>query len=142
MVFMIKLLIQRSLGGGFMEKIIIDDYQIEKAYEDSQNDCMWRIRSLEDPSSEFVIHVSHTGQMYVTHFPNTDIPFKVRVMLFQKLCLYLRDQGFALSIKIVNRNQTLRNFCLAAGFKYKSHGPKKSYGIRHDKDFTIYYLPQ
>lgn len=127
-----------------MEKIIVDDYLIEKAYEDSVNDCMWRIRSVEDPTSEFVVHVSHSGQMYITHFPSTDIPFKVRVMLFQKLCHYLGDKGYNLSIKIINRNQSLKNFCLAAGFKYKSHGhgPKKSYGIRHDKDFTIYYLPR
>lgn len=127
-----------------MEKIIVDDYQIEKAYEDSQKDCLWRIRSLTDPTSEFVIHVAHGGQMYITHFPGTNIPFKVRIALFKTLCEYLQKQGYSLSIKIINRNQSLKNFCLAAGFKYKSHGhgPKKAYGIRHDKDFTIYYLPQ
>ena len=75
-----------------MKKFFIDDYQIEKAYEDSQNDCLWRIRSLKDPSSEFAIHVAHSGQMYITHFPGSNIPFKVRVALFKTLCEYLQKQ--------------------------------------------------
>ncbi len=127
-----------------MKEIIVDEYLIKKVYEDSQKDCMWRIGSLKEFSDEFVVHVSHSGEMYITHFSSTNIPFKVRVELFKKLCNYLKENGYSLTIKIVNRNKTLKNFCLAAGFRYKSHGhgPKKSYGIRHDKDFTVYYLPK
>lgn len=108
-----------------MENNFIEDgYRILKCHEDSYGDAIWRIHSLKDNTSEFVVHVYHDGRMYITYFPQCKIPFKDRKNLLNKLCNFLLTEKGSLKIKIKESNKELRKLCLAAGFKYFDHESK------------------
>lgn len=116
-------------------KFIVDECQIFKCYEDEQKDAIWRINSLKNTSSEFEIHVSHNGLMYITYFPGCDITFKKQAKLIYTLCRKLQQEGMYLQIRIKDTNTYLKNLCISAGFKYL----KREYGKA--KRFNIFYFP-
>lgn len=115
-------------------KFIIEDCRVS-SYEDGQKDAVWRISSLKNASSEFAVHVSHNGLMYITHFPGCKIPFRKQANIICTLCKKLQQEGMNLQIRIKADNASLKKLCFSAGFKYLKH----EYGKR--KRYLIYYFP-
>lgn len=115
-------------------KFIIDDCRVS-GYEDSQKDAVWRISSLKNEGSEFAVHVSHNGLMYITHFPGCKIPFRKQANIICTFCKKLQQEGMNLQIRIKAENTTLKRLCLSAGFKYL----KREYSKRNL--YHIYYFP-
>ena len=89
-------------------KFIIDDCRVFKGYEDGQKDAVWRISLLENESSEFAVHVSHNGMMYITHFPGCKIPFRKQANIIYTLCKGLQQEGMNLQIRVKKENGQLK----------------------------------
>lgn len=91
-----------------------EHFMIEESLVDTSGDAIWSITEKEN-NSYFYIHVSATGQLYITFFKNTKVKNPIEAIEF--ICKDIIAKNLIPTIKIHYTNTCLISLCRKVGFR-------------------------